>query len=121
MFEIPESKKSLDQNQFQFSYQGTDYSIPKIRYLSPVIVRSISSMTPTETVFYLLDQFGSGDLVNQLEDMEQVEALYRAWMTDSGIDVGESSASGNSSASTLTPSAATSSGPGYGSKTSAPI
>lgn len=121
MYEIPESKKSLDQNQFQFSYRGQHYSIPKIKYLSPTTVRAISAMTATETVFYLLDQFGSGDLVNQLDDMVQVESLYRAWMTDSGIDVGESLASGNSPANIQTPSETTSSEPGSESKASAPI
>lgn len=119
MYEIPESKKSLDQNQFRFSYHGEQFSIPKIKYLSPAIVRAISDMTPTQTVFYLLDQFGNGDLVEQLEDMEQVESLYRAWMDDSGISVGESSESGNSSASTQTPSGPISSVPGYGLKASA--
>lgn len=121
MFEIPESKKSLDQNQFRFSYQGEEYTIPKIKFLSPATVRAISAMTSQETVFYLLDQFGSGDLINQLEDMEQVEALYRAWMQDSGIDVGESLASGGSSPITQTPSEPISSAPESASNQSAPI
>lgn len=111
-FAIPEAKASIAQNRFDFTMPGEDhtYSIPKLRYLRPAFVRTLSSLTQEDAVFAILDEFGL-DLVDKFDDMEQVVALYTAWMEASGVSLGESSGSSASSTITEEPSTETSSSP----------
>lgn len=121
MFQVPVSQASIDQNRFDFQMPGDEktYSIPKLKFLRPGFVRTLKGMTEQDVIFAILDEFGL-DLVDKFESIDQVVALYTAWAEASGIDLGESLGSSNSSKTTEEPSTETSSSSAVPSTTSEP-
>jgi len=98
MFEVPASKASVKQNQFEFKIPGDrkTYSIPKLQFLRPSLLREMDSMkNQVDRVYALIENYHPG-LVDKFDDMEQLTALYVGWSEGSGITVGESSASSTS-------------------------
>jgi hypothetical protein len=96
-FAVPESKRSLHQNQFEFTVPGDDtvYRIPKAKYLTVAEVEKLSdkdniAFTDIVNIFGRDDETGAA--VRQL-DTDQLEALMNAYNDSSGIQLGESSAS----------------------------
>lgn len=96
-FEVPASKRSIKQNQFQFKVPGDrkTYSIPKAQYLSIGQVAELSQKGGDVQITDLLDILGQGDAHAAVRtlDQEQLVALMEAWQADSGLTTGESSAS----------------------------
>lgn len=120
MYQVPESHASIGQNRFEFGMpDGSTYSVPKLKYLAPEFVEQLGEMTQQQVVFALLRQFHPG-LIGKFQDMHQIEALYLAWAEASGVNVGESSGSGDSSSSIAEPSTETSSSSDAPSTISAP-
>lgn len=93
-FKVPESKRSVEQDVFEFDIDGKSYKIKRAKYLT---VGEAESLEDPESSTVVLDLFGrkgtkQGDAVRSL-DAEQFEALVEAWKQDSGVGVGESEAS----------------------------
>lgn len=93
-FEVPESKASVDQDQFKFKIAGKQYAIRKAKFLT---IGEAEALESPESSTVVLDLFGrkgtkQGDAVRSL-DQEQFTALVEAWKLDSGVGVGESGAS----------------------------
>jgi len=102
VFRLPASKKSLAQNQFRFvlpDEPDTVYSIPKLRFLRPSLAVKIESMRVNDAVVELLEEFQPG-LLDKLDDVDQLEALVLGWAQASGITLGESKPSSDSSENT---------------------
>lgn len=118
-YQIPESAGLNPANRFEFEFEGETFSVPKVKFLRPAVVRRLETLTQQQVIFFLLDEFAP-DLVDRLDDMGQVEDLYRAWASASGIDLGEPSGSSVSSTNTAEPHEETSSSPVSTSTTSAP-
>ena len=96
-YEVPASKRSIKQNQFQFKVPGDrkTYSIPKAKYMTIGQVEALETKGGEVKLTDLLEILGQGearDAVRSL-DQEQLMALMEAWQADSGLTVGESSAS----------------------------
>ncbi|QDP45032.1 tail assembly chaperone [Microbacterium phage SanaSana] len=91
-FEVPASKRSIKQNQFQFKVPGDrkTYSIPKAKYLSIGQVEELSQKGGDVQVTDLLDILGQGDAREAVRtlDQEQLVALMEAWQADSGLTAG---------------------------------
>lgn len=97
VYQVPESKRSIGQNRFHFLLpDGTPVSIPKAKYLTMGQLDTLASNTGDVNISDLLDLFGDNDEalagVKSL-DHEQLQDLMVAWQADSGLDLGESSAS----------------------------
>jgi len=96
-FEVPASKRSIKQNQFQFKVPGDrkTYSIPKAKYLSVGQVETLSLKGEEVAITDILEILGQGEAREAVRalDQEQLMALMEAWQEDSGLSVGESSAS----------------------------
>lgn len=90
-FTVPESKRSIKQNQFEFEIDGATYTVPKMKYLP---VRVIADME-SGGLAAVLKAFGDENAVAAVSelDSEQLEALTNAWSEASDITPGESSAS----------------------------
>lgn len=93
-FEVPESKASIEQDQFKFKIAGKPYAIKKAKFLT---IGEAEALESPESSTVVLDIFGrkgtkQGDAVRSL-DQEQFSALVEAWKLDSGVGVGESGAS----------------------------
>lgn len=95
-FKVPESKRSSKQNQFEFELpDGKTYYIPKAKYMKTGDVETLASMGKQVKITDLLHLFGDGPAsiaVREL-DVEQLQGLMTAWQEDSGLELGESSAS----------------------------
>lgn len=93
-YEVPRSKKSLAQNRFEFTIEGSKkkYSIPLLKFLKPDLVLSLESMTQAIAMKTLLETEAPG-ILEVIEDMDQLENLFVAWGEASGVTMGESSAS----------------------------
>lgn len=113
VYRLPASKKSLKQNQFEFQLVegGPLYSIPKLKYVKPGLAVKLEDMPLQQAVVALFEEFQPG-LLDEFEDGEQFEDFTRAWAKASGISLGESKPSSDSSESTEGQSNTTSSNEG---------
>lgn len=95
-FQVPESKRSFEQNRFHFDMpDGTSVSMPKAKYLSMGQIESLAGNTGEVQLTDLLELFDEQEVAKAVRtlDHEQLQALMEAWQADSGLAVGESSAS----------------------------
>ena len=99
VFQVPESKRSIDQNKFEFTVPGDEkvYRVPKAKYLTLGKMDVLSGKAEEVTIADIIDLFGedNAEAIRTL-DKDQMEALTNAWQQDSGIEMGESSASSSS-------------------------
>jgi len=99
-FEVPASKRSLKQNQFLFKVPGNrkQFSVVKAKYIPVGLIEKLSGTEKAVSIKDLLELFGGGEASEAVRDLdsEQLNALTVAWQKDSGISVGESSASTDS-------------------------
>jgi hypothetical protein len=96
MYEVPKSKKSLKQNQFEFKLNGKTYSVPLMKYIKPSIAMRAMSAPPAEQVRIILEEYIGETVFDQFDDMEQIDDWMNALQEASGITVGESPASTDS-------------------------
>lgn len=137
-FQVPASKASIGQNRFEFEFGDKTYSIPKLQYLKPSLMKQLNGQDAEMLVLGLVDEYypaipaepaveaveatestpavearpavaGRPALSDEFASLDQLLALYEAWAEASGLTVGESSGSGGSSKSTAEPSTETSS------------
>jgi hypothetical protein len=96
MYSVPESKRSLKQNQFEFTTDGKNsFSIPKVQYLSLDFIEKASKHSSGVQIVDICVELGNDAAVAALKvlDGEQLGELAVAWMEASGASTGESSAS----------------------------
>lgn len=100
-YAVPASKRSLKQNQFEFTVPGDKkkYSLPLAKFLPSGAVEEMAKLENNVGLSDILGFFDSAALapgtaaaVRKL-DNEQINELMAAWQAESGITVGESSAS----------------------------
>jgi hypothetical protein len=96
-YEVPPSKKSLKQNRFEFVLPGSKkvHSVPLLQYIRPAFIRDYAELDANEFMVKFIDAELPG-VLDQLDDAEQLEALFAAWTDASGISMGESEASPSS-------------------------
>lgn len=98
-YEVPESKRSIAQNQFKFKVPGDRkiYSIPKAKFLPVGVIEKVSANRDEVTLIDILGLLEGNDektgAAIRTLDSEQLIELTKAWQADSGIELGESSAS----------------------------
>lgn len=101
-FVVPESKRSIRQNQYEFTVPGSKktHRIPKAKYLPVGLIEKLSNSPGEISISDVLAMFDGGDKAAldaiRTLDSEQLEALTQDWQNDSGITVGESKASTDS-------------------------
>ena len=99
-YEVPESKRSLKQNQFLFKVPGNtkQFTVVKAKFLPVGLIETLSGNDKAVSIKDLLELFGGGEASEAVRglDSEQLNDLMGAWQKDSGISVGESSASTDS-------------------------
>lgn len=93
-YEVPASRASIGQADFEFKIGGKSYKIRRLKFLS---IGQAEALESPDSVSVVLDLFGragtkQGDAVRSL-DKEQFEALVEAWQADSDVTLGESVAS----------------------------
>lgn len=122
VYRAPAPSGAADKPENRFDFQlwndETIYSIPKLAYIKPDLLRKITGQELTSGILGLIEEYNPG-VTAKLEDSEQLGGIISAWSEESGISVGESSGSSTSSkASTVEPSTGTSSSSDSDSQTS---
>jgi hypothetical protein len=93
VFSVPKSKKSLDQNKFQYEIDGKTFKVKSVKYLTGWEMEALldGDLSALYNVFGSSDS-PAGKAVRGLI-VEEFQALLEAWQADSDIDAGESKAS----------------------------
>lgn len=95
VYEVPESKRSIRQNRFEFKFKGKKYSMPKLKYLPMEAAELMESGQELKGIMVALDNDKARDAVRQM-DAEQFADLMAALEKASGVSAGESSGSTDS-------------------------
>lgn len=95
MYQVPQSKKSIKQNRFEFKVEGKTYSIPLLKHLPVKAAELFENDRPIAGLLAGADSDTARDAIRSL-DSDQLEGLMQAWQEASGIEAGESSASSES-------------------------
>lgn len=93
-YEVPEAKRSVDQNKFKFTVGSKTFKVPKMAHLNGYEIEQLNS-GDNEQVYLT---FGAADsaiykAVKSLEVETQLSPLLEAWAADSEMTPGESEAS----------------------------
>lgn len=94
MFEVPRSKRSKSQNQFEFRFPDDDrtFNVPLLQYIRPALALEFTNGNDVAAVKALFNEY-LGDSFGMFEDSEQLQAFMAAWQQASGVSMGESPAS----------------------------
>ena len=96
-FKVPDSKRSIAQNRFEFKVPGNrkTFSVPRAKYLTIGQVEKLSELGDNLNMTDLLALFDEPEALEAARglDIEQLQALMEAWQEDSGLTLGESEAS----------------------------
>lgn len=107
----PSGAANKPENRFEFQLWNDDtiYSIPKLAYIKPDLLRKITGQELTAGILSLIEEYNPG-VTAKLEDSDQLGGIITAWGEESGISLGESAGSSTSSTDdTAEPSTETSS------------
>ncbi len=95
MFQVPESKKSIAQNRFEFEHGGKTYSLPLLKYAPVEAAEAFEEGRNVAAILLCCENDAARDAVRSL-DGDQFGALMEAWQEASGVKPGESPASSDS-------------------------
>lgn len=91
-YTVPDSKKSIKQNRFEFVVASKEFSVPLLKFLPVSAAAAFERGDPVEGILEGCDTQSARAAILSL-DGEQFDAFIHAWSEASGIELGESSAS----------------------------
>lgn len=91
-FQVPQSKKSIKQNRFEFQIGDDVFEVPLLKFAPVRAAELLEKGEQVQALLAMLDDEAARDAVRSL-DGEQFGALMDAWSKASGVDAGESAAS----------------------------
>lgn len=94
-FAVPQSKKSIKQNRFEFEIEGTTFEVPLLKFAPVAAAEAFEQGQEVKGLLLMCENDAARDAVRDL-DGEQFGALMEAWQKASGVEAGESPASSNS-------------------------
>lgn len=92
VFQIPESKKSIKQNRFEFELDGKKFEIPHLKFAPAGAMEHFEQERNMTGLMLVCDDDATRDALRGL-DGDQLAAFMEAWGAASGVDMGESSTS----------------------------
>lgn len=95
MFQVPESKKSINQNRFEFQLGDESYSMPLLKFAPVEVAELLEQGKEVAALLALCENDAARAALRKL-DGEQFGALSDAWAAASGVSAGESQASSSS-------------------------
>lgn len=80
---------------FHYDHDGREIILPKFRTMPIGIVRKSRKLGETEQLFSIIEAMADADALAVIDDMDVdgLKDLFQKWQADSGVTVGESSAS----------------------------
>lgn len=94
-FQIPESKKSIKQNRFEFELGGKTFEIPHLKFAPAGAMEHFEQERTMSGLMLVCDDDETREALRGL-DGDQLSAFMDAWAKASGVDMGESQASSSS-------------------------
>jgi hypothetical protein len=91
-FDVPQSRKSITQNRFEFTLDGVTHSIPLLKFAPVQAAEEFEAGRNVAGILACCENDGARDAIRSL-DGDQFGALMTAWQEASGIGAGESQAS----------------------------
>lgn len=92
MYEVPDPKKSIAQNQFPFKIGEKEFHLPRAKFMTGRQADSIEDSDGITEIFSKIADKRTADALLDLP-MEHIEGLFEAWQKDSGVNLGESASS----------------------------
>lgn len=92
MYEVPDSKKSIDQNRWPFKVGGKEFWIPRAKYLTTRQADTMQEDSLGEALSKIAPNKATADVLLDMP-LDHVEGLFEAWQEDSGVTLGESESS----------------------------
>ena len=94
-FQVPDSKRSIKQNRFEFEIAGKQYDIPQLKFAPVGAMEHFENERNMTGLLLACDSDDARAAVRSL-DGDQLEAFMTAWAAASGVELGESVASSDS-------------------------
>ena len=95
VFEVPPVPSGAGKFEFTLPGSKKPYSIPLMKHLKPTFAIELAQLGDTLGAKKVLDEFAPGAF-EKFQSTEQLTAFLLAWRNESGIGLGESSASSSS-------------------------
>ncbi|MDJ0338266.1 hypothetical protein [Cryobacterium sp. PH31-O1] len=87
-FTVPASKASIRQNRFEFSIEGSakKYSLPKMKFMPVGVIAKLQAVE-APNLLDVLNFLGTGPAATAAGtlDGEQLDVLFTAWQSESGV------------------------------------
>lgn len=94
-FEVPQSKRSVKQNRFEFTVDGKQYEIPLLKFAPVAAIEHFEAERVVTGLVMMCDDEATKDAIRSF-DGDQLDAFSNAYQEASGVSVGESGASASS-------------------------
>lgn len=91
-FTVPQSKKSIKQNRFEFTIGDETFEIPLLQFAPLEAAEAFENDRPVTGILATCDTDAAREAVRKL-DGAQLEALMQEWQKASEVTQGESPAS----------------------------
>lgn len=91
-FNVPQSKKSIKQNRFDFNIEGDEFSVPLLKFAPVEAAELFEKDLEVAGVMAMCENDGARDAIRSL-DGDQFGAFMEEWQKASGVETGESQAS----------------------------
>lgn len=88
MFQVPQSKKSIKQNRFEFEIGDRELSVPLLQFAPVEAAELLEQGKQVAAFLSMCENDAARDAVRGL-DGEQFGALAEAWQEASNVDAGE--------------------------------
>lgn len=87
-FQVPESKKSVKQNRFEFEVNGKKYDIPHLKFAPVAAIEKFEQEQNMAGLLLTADTDEAREAIRSF-DGSQLEPFLEAWSEASGAEPGE--------------------------------
>ena len=87
-FQVPESKKSIKQNRFEFEGDGKLYDIPHLKFAPVAAIEKFEQEQNMAGLLLTADTDDAREVIRSF-DGSQLEPFIEAWQEASGVETGE--------------------------------
>lgn len=87
-FQVPESKKSVKQNRFEFEVNGKKYDIPHLKFAPVAAIEKFEQEQNMAGLLLTADTDEAREAIRSF-DGSQLEPFLEAWSEASGTEPGE--------------------------------
>ena len=78
---------------FEFSHAGKTFDLPRFKHLKAGVIRKTRHLDEADVIFTVIESVANPTALAAIDDMtmDELMAMQKAWLEDSGVSLGESS------------------------------